>query len=203
MTDNIKVITKEDIQVEAESIEPKDVAERKLEVIKKMIDGRDAKIKNATEHLNETLIVTATKYLTANGLMAAMDTINEVNSDLKWAEKINIAVDASRLLSALTNEIAEALAEASPIEYDTVVEQYYDGDFAWELEVDKEPLSLIEGIVVELMTLNLCSNIGPSADDIVQFIKSSQEEIEKSIDDYNEYCTANEVEKETVDYVRY
>lgn len=203
MTDDIKVITEEDIQVEAESVEPKDIAKRKYETILKMIEGRDAKIKNATEHLNEILIITATKYLTANGMMAAMDTINEVNPELKWTEKINIALDTSRMLSALTNKIAEELAEASPTEYNTVIEQHYDRDFVWQLKTEEEPLSFVEDIVMELMTLHLCSNIGPSADDIVQFIKATQEEIDKSVNDYNEYCEANNMEAQTIEYVRY
>lgn len=151
--------------------------------IKSMKEDKERKCKSAKEQLIETLKVTVDKYRTATGTAEALRTLRFVVGDdevnLTWANRLawDMAIEADRI-----REKAEKLAYA---EMDKLCDGFYEKNFkvSYPEDFDDSKWDAIEQehcykLAFEMMRIDLCRNVGPAAEDMVEFIKRVQEEID-------------------------
>lgn len=159
--------------------------------IAKMYEDRDKKALDARDHLVNQILVTSDKYLTANGVMSALEIVRDVFADhkdpLDIDEEIDIAKSAAKHMSQKAKEMSERAASLDPEDLYVLCDGYYSTDFA-----NKRVTAL--DIVYELMALQLCQNVGPSADDIVSFIDTADKEIEKAREDLRTFCSEHDLD---------
>lgn len=163
----------------------REVAQELVDRIKKMVDDRDKKCDQAKTQLRDQLKITADKYRTATGTMEALRVLRMVNdgkpSDMEIFEELakarTMAADMVKEVSTLVKR-AEDLGWA---EMDKLCEGAYEEDF-----VSKE-FSAFD-LAFELMRLDLCRNVGPAAEDMVEFQKRADNEINETIAKLNELC---------------
>lgn len=179
---NMSKLTKDDIKVQPTKQTPLEQAKEMSAAIDKAIDARNEKLLNARAHLVENLKVTADKYRTANGVMAAIETVRSVTGDsLDFGDEIAIAKGLALEMCARVAKLVETTEKCIVEDLGSICEGLYDEDFA-SGEASATDLAL------ELMTLNLCQNVGPNAQDIVDFHKTSGEEIDKMNDELEEFA---------------
>ena len=188
----IDKITNNDIKVMQKPLEPIEEAKSRSAAIDSAIDGREEKLTNARNHLVENLRVTADKYRTANGVMAALEIVRQVVGDnLEFSDGIAVAKGLAIQMCERVAKLVEK-AESLPIDQmDKICEDMYDADFATK-DGSAGDLAL------ELMALNLCQNVGPNAKDIYDFSISSNEEIEKMKVDLEEFCKEHKINLATL-----
>lgn len=190
---NINKITDDNIKVMPAKETPLEEAKRRHKEIDSMIDQRADKLVGARTHLIDSLNVTAEKYLTANGLMAALDAVRKVSgdsSDISENWQIRTAVDLAKKMSAVSLEMAEKAGTIRFEEFDKLCDGFYDKEF---VNLDHEKLTVPE-ITLELMRLQLCQGVGQNAQDIVDFMQSSDEEVERVFQELQEFCKGNGIE---------
>ena len=151
--------------------------------IEKMKKDKLTKCKAAKEQLVEMLKVTVDKYRTATGTAEALRVLrfvvggDEVN--LTWANDLawDMAVEADKI-----RKKAEKLAYA---EMDKLCDGFYEKEFkiSYADDIDDSKWDTIEQkhcykLAFEMMRIDLCRNVGGSAEDMVEFIKRVQEEID-------------------------
>lgn len=169
---------------------PKEMAVELNESIDKMIDQRDEKVEHAREHLVENLEVTADKYLTANGVMASLEMVRSVAGDnFDFVGEIEMAKSVAQFMRAQALKMAEKAKTLPITEFEDLCEGFYDEAFA-----DHDGSA--QDMVSELMTLNLCQNVGPNAKDIVDFFNSANEEIDKSNAELEELCDKHKINRD-------
>lgn len=194
MTEEIKDITNEDIKVEAVEEDAVAVALSQHNDIIKMKNAAEEKIENARIHLVDTLEVTAQKYLTANGMMAAIETIRQVigNADVSFETQTTWAKDIMRALSDSAASMMEKAKVLAVENFDQICEDYYEEDFSAREDI------IAYDLACELMELQLCQNVGPAAQDIIDFKTTSDEEIEKAQDKLDEYLAEHDLKAEDI-----
>lgn len=155
--------------------------------IAKMYEDRDKKALDARDHLVSQLIVTSDKYRTANGVMAALDTVRTVfgHDYMGIEEEMDIAKSAAKEMSKKALDMSNRAADLDPEDMYVLCDGYYKTDFTTASAVD---------MVYELMALQLCQNVGPSADDIVSFIDTADKEIEKAREDLKTFCSEHDLD---------
>lgn len=160
--------------VNAES-DPKAVAEEMAKSIDKMVEDRDKKAKSAKELLVKQLEVTASKYLTANGVMSAMQVVRDVYGEgiLSIEVSLETAKTMAQRMSKLATKMADAAETLEPVDMARLCDTFYDAHFA---ERPSDPTNL----VYELLSLQLCQNVGPSAEDVAEFCAHADDEIAKA-----------------------
>lgn len=169
---------------------PKETAVELSESIDKMIDQRDEKVEHAREHLIENLEVTADKYLTANGVMASLEMIHSVTGDnFDFVGEIEMAKSVAQFMRVQALKMAEKAKTLPITEFEDLCEGFYDEAFA-----DHD--GSVQDMISELMTLNLCQNVGPNAKDIVDFFNSANEEIDKSNAELKELCDKHKIDRD-------
>lgn len=169
---------------------PKEMAAELSESIDKMIDQRDEKVEHAREHLIENLEVTADKYLTANGVMASLEMVRSVAGDnFDFVGEIEMAKSVAQFMRTQALKMAEKAKTLLITEFEDLCEGFYDEAFA-----DHD--GLVQDMVSELMTLNLCQNVGPNAKDIVDFFNSANEEIDKSNAELEELLDKHKINRD-------
>lgn len=169
---------------------PKETAVELSESIDKMIDQRDEKVEHAREHLIENLEVTADKYLTANGVMASLEMIHSVTGDnFDFVGEIEMAKSVAQFMRVQALKMAEKAKTLPITEFEDLCEGFYDEAFA-----DHD--GSVQDMICELMTLNLCQNVGPNAKDIVDFFNSANEEIDKSNAELKELCDKHKIDRD-------
>lgn len=169
---------------------PKETAVELSESIDKMIDQRDEKVEHAREHLIENLEVTADKYLTANGVMASLEMIHSVTGDnFDFMGEIGMAKSVAQFMRVQALKMAEKAKTLPITEFEDLCEGFYDEAFA-----DHD--GSVQDMICELMTLNLCQNVGPNAKDIVDFFNSANEEIDKSNAELKELCDKHKIDRD-------
>ena len=158
--------------------------------ISKMYEDRDKKAVGAKAHLVSQLEVTVDKYRTANGVMSALDTLRTVygknGNDDKYAE-IQAAQRIAKHMAGVTCRMADKAEKLDPDDMDKLCEGFYDVNLV-NHGVGPEELAK------ELMALQLCQNVGPSAEDVADFCRTADKEIEKARDDLKEYCTKHDLD---------
>ena len=138
--------------------------------IASMKADKEKKCKAAKEQLIEMLSVTVDKYRTVTGTAEALRIVQFLNQDnlgydLTWANKLawDLAVEADRM-----REKAESLNYA---EMDQICDGFYEKEF--KLDSPK-----VYDVAFEMMRIDLCRNVGGAAEDMVEFIKRVEEEID-------------------------
>lgn len=174
---NVKLMTEE--------AELQETAKKQAQDISKMYEDRDNKAIGARDHLVSQLEVTSDKYRTANGVMAALHVVRDVLGDVTdYVEEISIAKTAATRMAGIAQEMAKKAAETDPDEMDKLCDGFYDPDFC---NGKSSALELID----ELLVLQLCQNVGPNAEDVAEFCKTADEEIEKARKNLKTFCSEN------------
>lgn len=182
MDENITNIT-EVSNEQREEKTPLEMAQDMSDEIDKMIDKRDEKVDGARAHFVETLHVTHDKYLTGSGVMAAIDCLHDVyNKDGFTIAIMPEAQEIAQRLAEISESMAEAAEDCDLMEFDTFCDSYYDSDFASRQVIEPRDLAL------EVMILNLCQQVGPAAQDIMDFQNSANEEIMKAWERLDNFC---------------
>lgn len=166
------------------------VAEEMAASIAKMREDKEKKASGAKEHLIGQLEVMSDKYRTANGVMSALDTFRDILGKNHWLDvqqEIDTAGEIATAMAAKAAEMAGKAEELEPAEMDRLCEGFYTEDFS---EHTTSGVQMAE----ELMLLQLCQNVGPAAQDIVDFISTADQEIGKAVADLKEHCAKNDID---------
>lgn len=181
---------RKDMEIVSGEASPQDIAEEMARSITKMQEDRDKKAESAKEHLISQLEVTADKYRTANGVMSALDAVRMVLGN-EYAE-ITVQLGDAKHVAKVAAGVAQAMvfkAEGlKPEEMDTLCDGFYQKEFADDESVN--PYDMVD----QLMALQLCQNVGPNAEDIADFVRHADEEIDKAVKDLQEHCQKNDLD---------
>lgn len=163
-----------------------ETAKKQAKDIAKMYEDRDKKAVGAKEHLVSQLAITADKYRTANGVMSALDTVRLVagshtGDDLMG--DIAIAKGVAVVMAHKAQEMRNKAQSLDPDDMDQLCDGFYEKEFA-----ESESLTTAVDMVIELMLLQLCQNVGPSAQDVSDFCRTADEEIEKAREELKKFC---------------
>lgn len=166
-----------------------ETARQMAKSIAKMYEDRDKKVLNARNHLVSQLKVTSDKYRTANGVMSALDTVRLVfgNNEPSLAGEVSIAKMTASEIAVITVEMADKARELDPENMDELCDGFYDKEFS-------EGEGSVIDMVRQLMILQLCQNVGPSAEDIMEFCRTADEEIDKAREDLKKFCKDNDLD---------
>lgn len=145
------------------------------EKIESMRKDKISKCKAAKEQLVEMLDITSDKYRTATGTAEALRVLRFVLGD----RYTDCAVDLANQLAWDMAGVADMMKKkANELDYDKM-DQICDGFYDKEFSVKNEDSDdAIVKLAFEMMRIDLCRNVGGSAEDMVEFIKRTQEEID-------------------------
>ena len=145
--------------------------EEKLAGMKK---DKETKCKFAKEQLVEMLKVTVDKYRTATGTAEALRVLRFTKGD----NDVPILM-ANTLAYDMAGETDRMRKKAEKLDYakmDTLCDGFYEKDF--DMDEGEEGVSYYYSLAFEMMRIDLCSNVGASAEDMVEFVKRVHEEID-------------------------
>ncbi len=177
---NIKVVKGNDEKL---TIDDKITIKELEERITSMKEDKEKKCKFAKEQLVEQLKIDVEKWRTATGTAEAARVLRFVTSgghdyvDLSWANRLawDMAVETDKM-----REKAESLTYA---EMDKLCDGFYEKEF--KIDYSKKDIVTEDDIThatyemaFELMRLDLCQGVGKAAEDMVEFIKRTQDEID-------------------------
>ena len=186
---NIKVVKDDDDKIFNQLKEESDrkVLIKDLEnKLAKMKSDKEKKCKAAKKQLIEMLDVTVDKYRTATGTAEALRVLrfvvgnDEVN--LTWANQLawDMAVE--------TDKIKKKAEKLAYVEMDKLCDGFYEKEFKLAYpdnlsDFNDDEIADIEAehlyqLAFEMMRIDLCRNVGGSAEDMVEFIKRTQDEID-------------------------
>lgn len=177
------------IKMVTEEADKLEVAKNMAKSIRKMYEDRDKKALQAKERLVSQLEVTVDKYRTGNGVMSALDMVRTVlgkQAEITLTDEIAYAKGLAITMASKAAKMAEKAKSLDPDKMDSLCENFYKTDFA---ESKATALDLME----ELLVLQLCQNVGPSAEDIVEFLRHTDEEIDKAKKDLETFCNENKL----------
>lgn len=161
---------------------------KKAQDIAKMYEDRDKKALGARDHLVSQLNVTSDKYRTANGVMAALQVVRDVLGDVTdYVEEISIAKTAATKAAGIAQAMACKAEIIDPEEMSSLCEGFYDPAFS---EGKSSAIEMID----ELMALQLCQNVGAAAEDVEDFCRTADEEIEKAREELKRFCAENDID---------
>lgn len=147
--------------------------------IKSMKEDKEKKCKVAKEQLIDMLEVTVDKYRTATGTAEALRVMRFV-----YGENVNdcaptvfvcLANELAREMVGITQDMVEKAKKLSYANMDQLCDEFYNKDF----KIDEDADGLYD-LCVEMMKIDLCRNVGGAAEDMVEFIKRVQEEIDQT-----------------------
>lgn len=174
---DVNVIKSEDDKIFNELREKNDraVAIKELEEkLKGMKEDKLAKCKAAKKQLVEMLKVTVDKYRTATGTAEALRVLRFAKGD----DNVPILM-ANTLAYDMAGEADRMRKKAEKLDYvkmDTLCDGFYEKDF--DMDEGEDGVSYYYSLAFEMMRIDLCRNVGGSAEDMVEFIKRTQEEID-------------------------
>lgn len=169
-----------------------ETARKQAEDIAKMYEDRDKKALGARQHLVAQLEVTSDKYRTANGVMAALQTVRDVFGDVtSYIEEISIAKTAATRMAGIAQDMAEKAGKLDPENMAELCDGFYNPAFS---EGESSALELID----ELLVLQLCQNVGPNAEDVAEFCRTADEEIEKARENLRTFCSESGIDFDEV-----
>lgn len=165
-----------------------ETARKQAKDIAKMYEDRDKKALGARKHLVSQLRVTSDKYRTANGVMAALQTVRDVLGDATdYVEEISIAKTAATRMAGIAQDMAHKAGKLDPEDMAELCDGFYDPAFS---ESKGSALEIID----ELMVLQLCQNVGPNAEDVAEFCHTADEEIEKAREELKKFCAEHDLD---------
>lgn len=147
--------------------------------IKSMKEDKEKKCKAAKEQLIDMLEVTVDKYRTATGtaeaLRVARFVYGENVNDLAPAIFVFLANELAREMAGVTQNMVEKAKKLNYANMDQLCDEFYNKDFKIDGIDDADALY---DLCLEMMKIDLCRNVGGAAEDMVEFIKRVQEEID-------------------------
>lgn len=166
-----------------------ETARKQAKDIAKMYEDRDKKALGARDHLVSQLEVTSSKYKTANGVMNALDTVRDVFGEKYMGpeEEIEVAKKAAKHMAGVAIKMADRASQLDPEEMDQLCDDFYDKNF-----VNSRSTGIT--LINEVLTLQLCQNVGPNAEDIVEFCHTADDEIEKARENLRTFCSENNID---------
>lgn len=165
-----------------------ETAKKQAQDIAKMYEDRDKKALGARDHLVSQLKVTSDKYRTANGVMAALQVVRDVLGDVTdYVEEISIAKSVATRMAGVAQRMADVAGGLDSEDMDKLCAGFYDPAFS---EGKGSALEMID----ELMILQLCQNVGPNAEDVADFCRTADEEIEKAREELKKFCAENNID---------
>lgn len=156
------------------TIEEKMTIKELEEKIKSMKEDKERKCKAAKEQLVSMLEVTVDKYRTATGTAEALRVLRFASED--YPSEISILFDANRLahdMAIVTSSMCDKAKSLSYAKMDELCEGYYDEDFTFD---DSCPAYI--QLAEQMMRIDLCRNVGGAAEDMVEFIKRVELDID-------------------------
>lgn len=176
-----------EVKIMTEEAGLNETAKKQAQDISKMYEDRDKKALGARDHLVSQLEVTSDKYRTANGVMAALNVVRDVLGDVTdYVEEISIAKTSATHMAGVALKMAEKAKGLDPENMHELCDGFYDPDFS---NGKSSALELID----ELLVLQLCQQVGPNAEDVSDFCKTADEEIEKARESLKTFCSENDI----------
>lgn len=178
----------------SENEDAQKVAEEQAASIRKMSADRDQKIEGAMDNFLTQLDVVADKYLTANGIMAALETVRDVlgeHNSIDFITEFTYAQNIAQRISRTARTMRESAEETKPENMAFLCDSFFDHNFT----IEEEPS--VSDVAFELMRLQLCQNVGPNASDITNFFINANAEIETAQANLIEYCNAHDIDYES------
>lgn len=156
----------------AEEVPPvKLVAELKVRR-EKMVADENKKIESACSQLKNEIDITASKYMTATGVITAYSFIRDVVGNLVDPNQhIVMAQRIAEELASTCRSLADKFDSTDVKDLDKLCDDMYDHEFVTKIGVT------LEEFAQELAIMQMCQNFGPKADDIKQFKVRADEEI--------------------------
>lgn len=156
----------------AEEVSPvKLVAELKVRR-EKMVADENKKIESACSQLKNEIDITASKYMTATGVITAYSFIRDVVGNLVDPNQhIVMAQRIAEELASTCRDLADKFDSTDVKDFDKLCDDMYDHEFVTKIGVT------LEEFAQELAVMQMCQNFGPKADDIKQFKVRADEEI--------------------------
>lgn len=183
--DKLNIVKIDDkIDNEFEDLKEKNYREVTIKELEQKLAGmkkdKEAKCKFAKEQLVEMLKVTVDKYRTATGTAEALRVLRFVTGDdevnLTWANHL------ARDMAAETDRLRKKAEKLAYAEMDKLCDGFYDKEFIIEYaeldDIHTEEINQCYKLAFEMMRIDLCSNVGASAEDMVEFVKRVHEEID-------------------------
>ena len=143
--------------------------------IESMKKDKEAKCKSAKEQLISMLEVTVDKYRTATGTAEALRILRFVIGDESW---IDLSW-ASRLawdMAVETEKMKDKASHLTYVEMDKLCDGFYCKEF--KIAPDAKNEEAVYELAFEMMRVDLCRNVGGAAEDMVEFIKRVEAEID-------------------------
>ena len=138
----------------------------------KMIADEDKKIESACSQLKNEIDITASKYMTATGVITAYSFIRDVVGNLVDPNQhIVMAQRIAEELASTCRNLADKFDSTDVQDLDKLCDDMYDHEFVTKIGVT------LEEFAQELAVMQMCQNFGPKADDIKQFKARADEEI--------------------------
>ena len=153
------------------------------EKLSSMETDKEKKLASAKDQLIDMLEITVDKYRTATGTAEALRTLRFVVGDqdvhITWANQLawDMAIETDKI-----KKKAEGLDYA---EMDKLCDGFYEKEFKADdsyggnIDYGTHDNSYYR-LAFELMRIDLCRNVGGAAEDMVEFIKRVDEEIENT-----------------------
>ena len=137
--------------------------------IKSMKEDKEKKCKAAKEQLINMLEVTVDKYRTATGTAEALRILRFAKGDDKVP--IDTAVELAYEMSSITNAMMNKAKDLSYGEMDKLCDGFYNKEYKSDSYFT---------LAYEMMCIDLCRNVGGAAEDMVEFIKRVESEIDQT-----------------------
>lgn len=137
------------------------------EKIASMRADKDKKCRAAKEQLVSMLEVTVDKYRTATGTAEALRILRFVtgNDEVDLTRANRLAWD----MAVVTDKMRMKADKLAYAEMDKLCDGFYEKEFKGNSDYE---------LAFEMMCIDLCRNVGDAAEDMVEFIKRVQEEID-------------------------
>lgn len=145
--------------------------EQKIESMKKDLDK---KCRAAKEQLVSMLEITVDKYRTATGTAEALRVLRFT----KGEDNVPILM-ANTLAYDMAKETKRMMDKTTELDYkemDNLCDGFYEKDF--KMNNGNEDASYYYQLAFEMMRIDLCRNVGGSAEDMVEFIERAERDIE-------------------------
>ena len=140
-----------------------------------MKEDKEKKCKAAKDQLVEMLQVTADKYRTATGTAEALRVLRFVLGDEKIQFDIYEANSLAWRLAEVTLSMKAKAEKLSYAEMDKLCEGFYTKELKLQATSRDDPAITL---AFEMLCIDLCRNVGGAAEDMVSFVKRTQEEID-------------------------
>ena len=181
-----KNITNAKLVKNEESKETIEELEEKLSLMK---SDKANKCDVARDQLVETLEVTARKYFTVTGTAEALRVIRFITGD-SASLPLSLELDLANLLAHdMAKDVEKMIGLAKELpheEMDKLCDSFYDTEFVVKANDPDELADAIRRTAYEMMRIDLCRNVGGAAEDMVSFVKRTDEEIQATQDALDE-----------------